>query len=111
MPASLLPPRKKDVVPGRRQIGLFIRFVHGARIEASVNRPTEAVDLAADWLLHMTACKHGCALCHDIRHTIAINIGDLNRRIREKNEATKTAPVPARRKLASVPRDPKETEE
>lgn len=89
MPSSLLPPKKRDVVPGRRQIGLFIRYVHGARIEASINRPAEAVDLAADWLLHMTACKHGCPLCHDLRLPIAQQAKTLNRRIHEKNEARK----------------------
>lgn len=94
MSSSLLPPRKRDVVPGRRQIGLFIRFVHGARIEASVNRPTEAVDLAADWLLHMTACKHGCTLCHDLRLTAAQTATTLQRRIDEKNAADKKGKTP-----------------
>ena len=89
MSRAMLLLRKRDVVPGRRQIGLFIRYVDGARISAEVNRPTEAVDLAADWLLHMTACKHGCALCHDLRLAVAQSAGNLNRRIREKNEQKK----------------------
>lgn len=33
----VLPPRKRDWKPGDHQIGLFIRFPDGAKIEVSVN--------------------------------------------------------------------------
>jgi hypothetical protein len=48
---DVLPPRKKDWKPGKIQLGLFIRFENGGKIEFAVNEATPAEAGAAIRLL------------------------------------------------------------
>lgn len=80
-PRSMLPPRKKDAIPGRAQIGLFIRFKTGSTIESVTPMPTEAVERGAEWLLHMIACAKGCKLCRDLRLVAIQSAKELKERI------------------------------
>ena len=53
---SLLPPRKRDVVEGKTQIGLFIRVASGRVVEATANNTTEVMcELAFSLLQAMSS--------------------------------------------------------